>query len=261
MKTNETMTVSRYSIKASITYLPDFSGILSNMKHVTAIASIYLMMLLMFAGVAIAGLKGISRTLHVEAAENIVGIEEDNYSSEEEKLKKENGTKTIIDPNLIYDSEEDLYIALPVPCETEEEVEEEQTQRYYPTDDEYLALSQIVEAEVTGDFKNSYISYDDGLMAKVHVTQVILNRVEDSRFPDNILDVIYQKDAFTPVSDGRMWEVEVTSTTREAIDLALKSDTPDYTYEALYFRSDSTSCEYGYWLFTDAVGHSFFHSY
>ncbi len=39
---------------------------------------------------------------------------------------------------------------------------------------------------------------------KVAVGAVILNRVKDSRFPNSISGVIYQKGAFTAVSDGQI---------------------------------------------------------
>ena len=47
---------------------------------------------------------------------------------------------------------------------------------------------------------------NQGEYGKRLVVDTILNRVNDERFPDTIVDVIYQPDQFSPVSDGRLQE-------------------------------------------------------
>ena len=49
------------------------------------------------------------------------------------------------------------------------------------------------------------------------VLSVILNRVKDPDWPDNIEDVIYQKYAFSSVLDGRINEVELSPEVHEAL--------------------------------------------
>ncbi|MBP1736857.1 MAG: copper amine oxidase [Oscillospiraceae bacterium] len=62
---------------------------------------------------------------------------------------------------------------------------------YYRSDDVYW-LSHIINAE----------SGNQPLAGKIAVGNVILNRVSDSRFPDTIYEVIFQKNQFTPASSG-----------------------------------------------------------
>ena len=47
---------------------------------------------------------------------------------------------------------------------------------------------------------------NQGEYGKRLVVDTILNRVNDERFPDTIVDVIYQPDQFSPVSDSRLQE-------------------------------------------------------
>ncbi len=63
--------------------------------------------------------------------------------------------------------------------------------QYYNNDDLYW-LSHIINAE----------SGNQPLTGKIAVGNVILNRVRDSRFPNTIKGVIYQKNQFTPVANG-----------------------------------------------------------
>lgn len=54
-------------------------------------------------------------------------------------------------------------------------------------------LAAIIECEAGGE---SYTG-------KIAVGNVVLNRVASSRFPNNIVDVLYQRSQFTPVTSGR----------------------------------------------------------
>ena len=60
-------------------------------------------------------------------------------------------------------------------------------------DYETYELHKIAMAEAEGE----------GVEGKAHVMMVVLNRVADDRFPDTIHDVIFQKNQFTPISNGR----------------------------------------------------------
>lgn len=120
-------------------------------------------------------------------------------------------------------------------------------------------LEQIVEAEVTGDehgFRN--VSREEVLKSKIRVAQVVLNRVNAKGFKSTIEGVVFEKNQFSPIIDGRYWKVSVCDLTREAVELALRSDTPDYSNGALFFTRGKKCGAKASYLFTDAVGHSFF---
>ena len=105
---------------------------------------------------------------------------------------------------------------------------------------DYDALLRIVEAEATGG----------DLKSKVLIANVVLNRVSDERFPDSIYDVVFQyaggSAQFSPVEDGRIYSVEITEDTIQAVDQALEGE--DYSQGALFFMarqsSDSSSVEW-----------------
>jgi N-acetylmuramoyl-L-alanine amidase len=87
------------------------------------------------------------------------------------------------------------------------------------------AILRIVEAEATGeDYKG-----------KVLVANVVLNRVKHSKFPNSIYEVIFQKNQFSPIIDGRYYSVKITSSTAQAVEQALRG--LDYSQGALFFAS------------------------
>ena len=91
------------------------------------------------------------------------------------------------------------------------------------SDEDYQVLLRIVQAEAG-------ICDERG---KILVANVILNRVRDGEFPDNITDVVYQKSQFSPVSDGSINRVKVSAQTIDCVDRALAGE--DYSQGALYF--------------------------
>ena len=132
--------------------------------------------------------------------------------------------------------------------------------RYEITEKEFYEFVRVVEAEVTG--KNPFgVDLQESFNSKLRVAQVILNRVESPHFPDTVHDVIFQRNAFAPLVDGRYYEVEIEQITIEACKVALLATTPDLTDGCEFFSSGTKSCLYGSYVFTDSVGHSFFKSY
>ncbi|MGN1171798.1 MAG: cell wall hydrolase [Lachnospiraceae bacterium] len=105
----------------------------------------------------------------------------------------------------------------------------EREARYDATDEEREILCRIVEAEAGGE----------GLGGKMLVAGVVLNRVENEKFPDTIKEVVFQRDhgicQFSPVRDGRYQKVKISEETEEAVDRALMGE--DYSRGALYFVS------------------------
>lgn len=103
----------------------------------------------------------------------------------------------------------------------------------YLNDQEEEVLCKIVEAEAGNqDFKG-----------KLLVANVILNRVVAEEFPSTVQDVVFQKSGakyqFSPISDGRYYQVKISRDTREAVKKAIKGIDPSNA--ALYFMNSNLS--------------------
>lgn len=68
-------------------------------------------------------------------------------------------------------------------------------------------LMRIAEAEAGGE----------GVNGMALVMAVVLNRVNDSDYPDSIEGVIFQKNQFQPIADGRYYEVEISTNAHLAL--------------------------------------------
>ena len=93
------------------------------------------------------------------------------------------------------------------------------------SDDDYNCLLRIVEAEAG----------NQGMIGKILVANVVLNRVESGKFPNGIQSVVFQTNQFSPINDGRYYTIDVTSETVEAVNRALGGE--DYSNGALYFTA------------------------
>lgn len=153
--------------------------------------------------------------------------------------------------------------------ETLEEIEEEEAieslsvsettdkQSYSVTKDEVAMLERIVQAEAGGEDEKG----------KILIVNVIMNRIEDEKFPDSVEKVIFQKVGggyqFSPISDKRYWSVKVSKDTKKAVERALEGE--DYSEGALYFmaRKKASSSNVKWfdkkldWLFKHG-GHEFY---
>lgn len=96
---------------------------------------------------------------------------------------------------------------------------------YTLTAEEREVLYRIVEAEAGGE----------GYRGKLLVANVILNRVASPEFPDTVKQVVFADRQFSPVSDGRYYQVNVASETRQAVDRALQGE--NIAQGALYFMA------------------------
>lgn len=99
------------------------------------------------------------------------------------------------------------------------------------TDTEMLLMYKIVAAEAEGEC----------FEGKAAVAEVIFNRVNDSRFPSNIHDVIYAPNQFSPVSNGSI-ETKYPNCSQsekqnveKAVNAALNNS--NYSEGALFFRT------------------------
>ena len=100
------------------------------------------------------------------------------------------------------------------------------------TSDELLLLSKLITGEARGE------SYE----GQVAVAAVVINRVKDSRFPNSIKDVIYQKNAFSVVKDGSI-NMQPTESAYKAAQEALYGLDP--TDKAIYFwNPDIATCQW-----------------
>jgi len=79
------------------------------------------------------------------------------------------------------------------------------------TEEEIEIFERIVEAEVGGT------NYE----GKLAVANVILNRVQSSRFPNTLKEVVFANRQFSPISDGRYYTVKVSETTKQVVQDAL----------------------------------------
>lgn len=84
-------------------------------------------------------------------------------------------------------------------------------------------LERIVEAEAG----------DQDVAGRQMVANVILNRLQSSKFPDTVRGVVFAHRQFSPVSNGSYYRVTVSDTTKRAVEKALKEK--DNTKGALYF--------------------------
>ena len=108
-----------------------------------------------------------------------------------------------------------------------EAIDEVQTINYLPIDEyEMHLLAKIAMAEAEGE----------SLEGKVLVMNVVLNRVHSQQFPDTIEEVIFQKNQFSPIIDGRFDKVTPNDECWEALELVRTGY--DISYGALYFISD-----------------------
>jgi N-acetylmuramoyl-L-alanine amidase len=103
----------------------------------------------------------------------------------------------------------------------------------YTNSDLYL-LAKVIYAEARGE---SYTG-------QVAVGAVVLNRVASSAFPNTIAGVIYQKNAFTAVSDGQI-NLEPDKTAINAASDAMNGWDP--TYGCLYYYNPAVATSA--WIF------------
>lgn len=105
----------------------------------------------------------------------------------------------------------------------------EKEYRYQLSDEDYEALLKIVQAEAGNEDEEG----------KMLVAGVVLNRMESTKFPDTVVEVVLQQEEgvyqFSPVANGTYRSVKVTQETVEAVERVLMGE--DITQGALYFAS------------------------
>lgn len=116
------------------------------------------------------------------------------------------------------------------------------------TDEEIDLIALVTMAEAEGESE----------LGKRLVIDTILNRVDSEikYFPDNVTDVIYQKNAFTSMWNGRVDRCYVMDDIRQLVIEELKSRTNS---EVMYFCAGGYS-KYGTPMFDGPVGNHYFSS-
>lgn len=88
-------------------------------------------------------------------------------------------------------------------------------------------LCRIVEAEAGNEDEKG----------RMLIANVVMNRVESSRFPNTVKGVVFQKGGgiyqFSPVANGRYYHVKVSEETRNAVEKVLHGE--DESQGALFF--------------------------
>lgn len=108
-------------------------------------------------------------------------------------------------------------------------------------------LARLVHAEAGGE---SYAG-------KVAVAAVVINRVQSGRYPSTVKGVIFQRHAFEPVSNGRIW-TQPTESSYRAVKAALKGWDPSGS--ALFFFAPAKTSNAFVWsrtVITRIGGHIF----
>ena len=134
--------------------------------------------------------------------------------------------------------------------EYSEWIDADETIYDYCNADELELFFKIVETEVRGEENSN---------EKVNVANVIFNRIKHEDFPVDLTEVLTEYPQFSSYLTGAYKNIEVTETTRLACEYAFQFS--DTTYGALYFDSTnghSWADRNREYIFTDAVGHSFY---
>lgn len=95
----------------------------------------------------------------------------------------------------------------------------------WSADESYL-LAKIAMAEAEGC----------SIQTKTLIIMTVLNRVWSNEFPDTIEEVIFQKNQFSPIDNGRWDKVEPNDDCWKAVQMVIES-AYDYSDGALYFES------------------------
>lgn len=122
-------------------------------------------------------------------------------------------------------------------------------QQFSITDEEIEMLKYIIEQETRG---GSY-------RHKCIVTNVVLNRVKDSRFPNTVKEVLLQKNQFSSTWNYYQKRNKPDDNTVNAVNDVLNSRVGDESNGALYFHSMSSDGWFSSLCFVmEMEGHRFF---
>ncbi len=93
-------------------------------------------------------------------------------------------------------------------------------------------LAAVINGEARGE------SYE----GQVAVGAVVMNRVKHPSFPDTLREVVYEKGAFTAVTDGQI-NKKITETSKKAAYAALKGTDPTEG-AVFYYNPETATCKW-----------------
>ena len=191
----------------------------------------------------------------VFAKEGETGTVSEATKDQEESVKEEEKIKTAFCPNArAIHLELDHPLIADLKSDTMEAFSPRQETNVISLNKkDYKCLLKIVEAEAgVCDQKG-----------KILVANVVLNRMNSRYFPDTVTEVVYQKNQFSPVSNGTIDQVEISEETKEAVSRALSGT--DYSEGALFFAARKLSSAKNMKWFDESLdflfehdGHEFF---
>ena len=115
----------------------------------------------------------------------------------------------------------------------------------YISDEDLYLLALLTMAEAEGECEEG----------KRLVVDTVLNRVDSEHFPDTISEVIYQKNQFTSMCNGRVDRVDITEEVVRLIEEEVQNRT---NCDVIFFHADRYG-NYGTPMFS--VGNHYFSSY
>lgn len=115
------------------------------------------------------------------------------------------------------------------------------------TEEEYDYLCRIVQTEAGSQ----------DMIGKVLIANVIFNRINSYKFPNDVKSVILSPGQFSPVSNGSFYRCSPSDETRQAVDQALNG--VDYSDGALYFMARSAANRGAVTWFDTALTYLFKH--
>lgn len=190
-----------------------------------------------------------------DTTDSEITIESDTDTTIESNTDTSTDTQVDSEENLTSEDEttydetyDDTNYIEPIETPTPTYKENAEGYRYQPTETELYYFYKIVQCEIGGGTYES----------KLRVCQVILNRIESSRFPNNMYDVIFAPDQFTPALNGAIYDATPSEDVIEACNDSLLASTPDYTDGALFFMLGVYDFTWATYKFTDESGHSFY---
>ena len=152
--------------------------------------------------------------------------------AEENKLAAMPAFKMKVDGSILADSESSSIGIVSVAASGQRVVDFnvlEKELAYNLGEEDLEVLMRIVEAEAGCED-------EDG---KLLVANVVLNRVNNEKFPDTVTEVVFQREKgvtqFSPVANGKIWKVKISEETASAVGRALEGE--DISQGALYFAA------------------------
>lgn len=142
----------------------------------------------------------------------------------------------IIAGGLIFHSDNKKTKQSVKPLQKTESFQTRWTPNFWSLSPKVRLMTRTISAEAKGE----------PYLGQVGVGAVIMNRVQDPKFPNTIAGVIYQPWAFTAVSYGHIWNHTPSKTTIRATLDAISGWDP--TYGALYYYNPAKVTSF--WIFS-----------